>query len=742
MVLKPNKRVLENGKVHQPAKYQKSLEYDLDQTVGLDFVPYKISHKTCLLERVRPDNLQKFCADESLSSSGVTSLGNSISCNDDASLEKDELDENLVEVVNINSNVSAMGTHPESVTTQKGTFDSCSKRLEHAVTTEAALVHSQISVCSFKHEKCTHSRFDMPTEEVAEAVLTNGAIGGSNLCEYGFQMPQEQISVGHQAKDMETCRSVSNFGNSRSRVPEDLDFDLVSASSPSFKNMLSDNETMDQACKGCVNIEKYSSSPSVSESGGFCSRTYAEVDCSEGEHFVHYESSAGLGCFYLEHVPHKKVPIGPEFQADIPVCRPEARVFLSDAYDRMSSQPCQAVNTNDDDKYSQSLIGNQVWPLVGSNGVTTKDTVGQGRSTYCSCPDSNSIRCVKEHIEAEREMLKLKLGEVFYSWGFHDMGENVSEKWTTEEEQTFQELVHMNPISSNKNFWNYLSVAFPSRSKKELVSYYFNVFVLRRRAFQNRLDPDNIDSDDDEADCTNSEIGISERLLMTEEDDDSVDESDATEGDELVVESDDETVDTMEDGDEMAASSMLEGQTMYRSNHDFDFGNLEKKFLESQDEDTDDVTWDYVGHSNIHSNLIEGQYLQDDSCMSYEWNHEKKSSGSTWIRTAGFPVVEDEKVKATTSFNHCCKGQQMDINNVNDMLCEDIKQKGFLSRKEEFVIDGHCSLLDPSDSKLWDIALVTSLKADTDRLVSTCSMIKEIFGDEARDNEKCRNRTI
>lgn len=742
MVLKPNKRVLENGKVHQPAKFQKSLEYDLDQTVGLEFVPYKISQKTCLPECAQPDDLQKFCADELMSSSGVTSLGNSISCNNDTFLEKDELDEKLVEVVKTEKSGSAMGTYPEYVTTQKGTIDSCTKRLEHAATTEAEPVYSQNSVCSLKHEKYTLSQFVMPTEEVAEAVLTNGAIGGSVLHEDGFQMQQEKISIGHQAKDMETCRLVSSIHDSRSRVSEDLYFDMITASSPRFKNMLSDYETMDQACKGCVYIEKYSS-PSVSECGGFSTRTHAEFDCSEGEHFVHYDSSAGLGCFSLDHVPRKKVPVGPEFQADIPVCRPQARVFLSDANDRMSFQPCQAVDTKDDDRYSHnSLTGIQVWPLVGSNGVVTKDTVGLGRSTYCNCPDSNSIRCVKEHIEEEREMLKLKLGEAFYSWGFHDMGESVSEKWTKEEEQTFQDLVNMNPISSNKNFWNYLSVAFPSRSKKELVSYYFNVFVLRRRAFQNRLDPDNIDSDDDETDCTNSEIGVSERLLMTEDDDDSMDESDTTDGDELIVESDDETADATEEDDEMAASSMLEGQTSCRSNHDINFDRQEKTFVENQDEDTDDVAWEFVGHSNIHSDLIEGQYLQDDSCMSYEWNHEKKSSGSMWIRTDGSPVAEDERVKAATSFNHFCKGQQMDINNVSDMLCEDIKQKGFSSRKEELVIDGHCSLLDPSDSKLWDIALVTSLKADTDRLVSTCSMIKELFGDETRENDKCRNRTI
>ena len=177
-------------------------------------------------------------------------------------------------------------------------------------------------------------------------------------------------------------------------------------------------------------------------------------------------------------------------------------------------------------------------------------------------------------------MLKLKLGEALHSWGFHDMGESVSEKWTKEEEQSFQDILNMNPISSKNNFWNYLSVAFPSRSKMELVSYYLNVFVLHRRDFQNRLDPDNINSDNDEAVCTSSENGTSQSHMMTEEDDDSVDEFDVFEGDELGVGSDDETIDTMEEDDEMTIISMFGGKTTYRSNHNIDFGDQEKKFVE------------------------------------------------------------------------------------------------------------------------------------------------------------------
>ena len=46
--------------------------------------------------------------------------------------------------------------------------------------------------------------------------------------------------------------------------------------------------------------------------------------------------------------------------------------------------------------------------------------------------------------------------------------------------------------------------------------------------------------------------------------------------------------------------------------------------MESHDEDIDGLTWEYVEHNNIHANIIEGKYFQGDSCMSYEWNHERK----------------------------------------------------------------------------------------------------------------------
>ncbi|KAJ6734803.1 DNA BINDING PROTEIN [Salix purpurea] len=97
------------------------------------------------------------------------------------------------------------------------------------------------------------------------------------------------------------------------------------------------------------------------------------------------------------------------------------------------------------------------------------------------------------------------------------MGEVIANKWTGEEEQAFHEVVLSNPVSLRKNFWDHLPSTFPSRTKKELVSYYFNVFMLQKRADQNRFDPLNIDSDDDEWQKNEGEA--------VEEDEDSVVES-------------------------------------------------------------------------------------------------------------------------------------------------------------------------------------------------------------------------
>nr|CAD1832361.1 unnamed protein product [Ananas comosus var. bracteatus] len=117
----------------------------------------------------------------------------------------------------------------------------------------------------------------------------------------------------------------------------------------------------------------------------------------------------------------------------------------------------------------------------------------------CSCTEPGSIQCAKQHVMEVRENLKTALGpDRFEALGFCEMGEDVALKWTEEEERLFQEVVLSNPASLGKNFWDELPHVFSSKNSKELVSYYFNVFMLRKRAEQNRSDPMNVDSDNDE----------------------------------------------------------------------------------------------------------------------------------------------------------------------------------------------------------------------------------------------------
>ncbi|PWA85835.1 homeodomain-like protein [Artemisia annua] len=177
--------------------------------------------------------------------------------------------------------------------------------------------------------------------------------------------------------------------------------------------------------------------------------------------------------YLLEHSPLKQVPVGPEYQAEIPEWR---------GYDEDGIK----------------FMGSCVIPIPQDLTLHDSDTVRSGR-TDCYCNDPGSLECVQQHIQEARETLKAGVGhEKFAELGFSNMGEVVAEKWTEEDELLFHKVVNSNPVSLGKNFWNHLAAEFPSRTRQEIVSYYFNVFVLRRRAEQNRCDPMNADSDDDE----------------------------------------------------------------------------------------------------------------------------------------------------------------------------------------------------------------------------------------------------
>ncbi|RVX04180.1 AT-rich interactive domain-containing protein 2 [Vitis vinifera] len=144
----------------------------------------------------------------------------------------------------------------------------------------------------------------------------------------------------------------------------------------------------------------------------------------------------------------KPIPVGPNFQAEAPKWTGEV--------------------TESDSKW----LGTQVWPL--ENGECSfrieKDCAGRGKPDSCDCR--------------------------FFR--FDRMGEEISLAWTTEEEKRFKHMIRLNSSLQSPSFWDNALRIFPTKTREALVSYYFNVFLIRRRIYQNRVTPRKIDSDDDE----------------------------------------------------------------------------------------------------------------------------------------------------------------------------------------------------------------------------------------------------
>lgn len=229
----------------------------------------------------------------------------------------------------------------------------------------------------------------------------------------------------------------------------------------------------------------------------------------------------------LDSPPRKPVPVGENHQADVPAWGS----WTAESTDHIATSEAvwdaEVACTEED---VNMLMGTCIIPMPDFV-LSESDTyeVGKGRLD-CSCEDEGSIRCVRQHIMEAREKLKKSLGqERFVELGFCEMGEFVAEKWSDEEQQLFHMIASCNPASTGQNLWGNHSGCFPSRTMKDIVNYYFNVFMLRRRSEQNRYDHENIDSDDDEwqenDDDSDTEHGTSD------EDYDSVIESTGFQGD-------------------------------------------------------------------------------------------------------------------------------------------------------------------------------------------------------------------
>ncbi|CAA0838747.1 AT-rich interactive domain-containing protein 2 [Striga hermonthica] len=178
----------------------------------------------------------------------------------------------------------------------------------------------------------------------------------------------------------------------------------------------------------------------------------------------------------LEVSVEKKVSVGPLHQAVVP--------------------EWTGVISESDSKW----LGTRMWAPTDcekKSMLDKMDSIGKGRSHSCDCVFPNSVECIRFHVAEERLKLKRELGVIFYRWRFDRMGEEVSLSWTEDEEKIFKDMMRSYAAFPNK-FWNNSFRFLPSKTREKLVSYYFNVFLVNKRSYQNRVTPKDVDSDDDE----------------------------------------------------------------------------------------------------------------------------------------------------------------------------------------------------------------------------------------------------
>ncbi|KAL0736643.1 hypothetical protein Bca4012_012853 [Brassica carinata] len=181
------------------------------------------------------------------------------------------------------------------------------------------------------------------------------------------------------------------------------------------------------------------------------------------------------------------IPVGAVFQAEIPIW------IAPTKKGKFYGSP--------GDSDTLRWLGTGVWPTYSLKKKAHYKKVGEGRKDTCSCSSPGSTNCIKQHIKEARELLEKDIGRAFYTWKFDQMGEEVgSNSWTAKEEQKFKALVKDNPLPIKKGFWKLASKALPGKSEKDLTSYYYNVFLIKRMRLLAKSPADHIDSDDDQND--------------------------------------------------------------------------------------------------------------------------------------------------------------------------------------------------------------------------------------------------
>ncbi|PIA54403.1 hypothetical protein AQUCO_00900745v1 [Aquilegia coerulea] len=311
--------------------------------------------------------------------------------------------------------------------------------------------HSSLTLSKFVDNALERS--SPSDKEVVQLLDSDGpVVGDSNLSN-----PAKSFIQTPQKRPIKLLKSGNNDPRKQVRISPQKGVP------PSFEHVNATNSSGFKKARKYGTLEKSSHVNAANSSGSKKAKKYTTLKKS-------WKSPE----FFGDDFPRFPIPVGPCFQANIP--------------ERSCKPNCSADGDSNIDNTDKWL---------DKNAETSKEFIGKGRPSSCSCNSPGSTQCIKLHIDQSRLQLQHDLGSAFFDWKFDEMGEEVVKLWTPSKQKSFDRLVKKNPKSKTKSFWKPALKLFSSKSTRSIVSYYFNVFVLRRMSRQTRLACKIADTDDE-----------------------------------------------------------------------------------------------------------------------------------------------------------------------------------------------------------------------------------------------------
>ncbi|KAK6927065.1 hypothetical protein RJ641_008784 [Dillenia turbinata] len=186
--------------------------------------------------------------------------------------------------------------------------------------------------------------------------------------------------------------------------------------------------------------------------------------------------------FIETNYPKTVMPVGRRFQANLP------------EWTNTTNSSYAGYSKGED---TSKWLGTSIWPIEARSTESGEEMIGRGRPDFCLCDVPGSVECLHHHVSAANVKLQHSLGAAFWIWKFNEMGEQISNLWSSEEQKKFNYLVKRNPAIQGKSFMRPALDCLKSKTRASIVSYYFNVYAPWQISIKTRSGEIMVDSDDE-----------------------------------------------------------------------------------------------------------------------------------------------------------------------------------------------------------------------------------------------------